>query len=289
MIYTIKNENLTVKICSLGAEMKSMVCNGLEYVWQGNPKYWAGSAPIMFPICGRLPDGEYTYNGKTYSMPLHGFARKTEFELLEIEDSKVSFILKSTPATKEMYPFDFEFTVTYRLNGKSVVTEMKVQNLGENKMYFTLGGHPAFNVPVTKDEKFTDYSVVFPTECPAKVLEFSYRYLKTGNYPLFMGENFKELPLTHDLFDNDAKFLKDTPKSAKLISKKGVGVQMDFEDMKYLGIWHTTKTDAPFVCLEPWCGSPALEGEIAVLENRDDTFTLEKGEFSTKSFTVTVI
>lgn len=288
MIYTISNGILTAKFSSLGAELKSLVFNDIEYIWQGDKKYWTGSAPLMFPNCGRMWEGAYTYKGNTYQIALHGFLRKSELELYEHLSDTITFILKSSPETKAVYPFDFSIKITYSLNGKSLITSANVY-CESDQMYFAFGGHPAFNVPLLEGENFTDYSVEFSAPCPAKRMEFSERFLKTGNFPLYNGENLTTIPLSHDLFDFDAIFLKDTSNSATLSNKKGLGVRIDYPDMKYLGIWHTPKTDAPFVCLEPWCGSPALDGGVSDLATSEDYFKLEKDESKTLSFTITIL
>ena len=117
MLYTLKNEKLTVTLSDLGAEIVSVVCtDGCEYIWQGDPKYWTGRAPLMFPICGRLIDGKYTYGGKTYEMSsTHGFARSSTFEAEQKDDGTVCFSLSANEETKACYPFDFTLAVEYRL------------------------------------------------------------------------------------------------------------------------------------------------------------------------------
>ena len=112
MEYTIQNDHLTVKVSALGAELMSIkTADGHEYLWQGDAKYWSGRAPIMFPICGRLFNGEYTYLGKTYTLPNHGFARKSVFTLKSASKSMVTLELVSNEETFSLYPFDFVFDV----------------------------------------------------------------------------------------------------------------------------------------------------------------------------------
>ncbi len=288
MIYTISNNFLTAKISSIGAELKSLVLGGVEYIWQGDKKYWSGSAPLMFPVCGRMWENSYTYKQKVYQMPKHGFLRENKLELLEQKPDSITFKLNSTPQIKAIYPFDFILKITYSLDAKSIKTTLNVECEGK-ELFFAFGGHPAFNVPLFANEKFTDYKVEFSSPCPARQMEFSEKFFKTGNFPLYKGENLKSIPLSHDLFDNDAIFLKDTSKSAKLLNPQGKGVKIDYEDMTYLGIWHASKTDAPFVCLEPWCGSPALDGGINEISTSEDFYTLKKGESKELCFTITVL
>ena len=117
MIHTIKNEFLTVQISSLGAELYSIrSSDGVEYLWQGDKKYWGGRAPVMFPICGRLFEGKYTYLGKEYSMPNHGIARASEFDLVALSEESVALELKSNKETLEKYPFNFSLQIIFELS-----------------------------------------------------------------------------------------------------------------------------------------------------------------------------
>lgn len=289
MIYYIENQTLKAGISSTGAELKSLVKNGFEYIWQGDKKYWSYSAPIMFPMCGRMFEDSYSVNGKVYPMEKHGFCRGAEFEVTNQGKDFVSFTITANEKLKAIYPFNFTFTVTYKLDGDKLCVLFNVQNLGCKKMYFSVGGHPAFNLPFAKDNKFDDCYVEFSSPCPAKRMEFSPRYLKSGNFPLFDGENLTKVQLHHGIFNKDAIFLKDTAKTVYLKDKSGLGVKLDFADMKYLGIWHPVNTDAPFVCLEPWQGSPALDGEITEITTAEDFICLGRKEQKTLNFTITVL
>lgn len=264
MIYTIENEALTVQISSLGAELYSIKSSdGCEYLWQGDSKYWGGRAPIMFPICGRFFGGKYTYLGKEYEMGSHGIARHSEFSLKSQEKSKITLSLVGNDQTKKSYPFDFVFDVTFSLKGSALSVEYKVKNTDEKDLIFGLGAHPAFNVPLEKGLKFEDYSVEFPNECDAFMLDLSPTCFCTRNDKLYLGGKTKKIDLKHSLFDNDAIFLYNTPKTITLSSSKGEkSVTLKFDNMKYVGLWHATKTDAPYVCIEPWCSSPSDDGVV---------------------------
>ena len=264
MIYTIENDALTVQISSLGAELYSIKSgDGCEYLWQGDSKYWSGRAPIMFPICGRFFGGKYTYLGKEYEMGSHGIARHSEFSLVSQEKSKITLSLVGNEETKKSYPFDFAFDVTFSLKGASLTVEYKVKNTDDKDLIFGLGGHPAFNVPLEKGLKFEDYSVEFPNECDAFMLDLSPTCFCTRNDKLYLGGKTKKIDLKHSLFDNDAIFLYNTPKMITLSSQKGEkSVTIKFDNMKYVGLWHATKTDAPYVCIEPWCSSPSDDGVV---------------------------
>ncbi len=263
MIYTIKNENLTVEINSLGAEIHSVKGNGCEYMWQGNPEFWAGRAPIMFPICGRFFGGKYTYLGKEYEMGSHGFARHSEFILKSQGVSALTLSLYANEKSREIYPFEFCFDVTFSLFGSKLRVEYKVTNTDKKDLIFALGGHPAFNVPLENGLDFEDYLVEFEKSCDAIRLELSPTCFCTYEDKIYTQGGTKAINLKHELFDNDAIFLYNTPKKIKLYSKKGErSVTLEFGMMKYVGLWHATKKPAPYLCIEPWSSIPSKDGVV---------------------------
>ena len=279
MIYEIKNDNLSVQINSLGAELFSIKSNdGCEYLWQGDPAYWGGRAPIMFPICGRLFGGVYTYLGKEYSMPSHGIARSSEFSLKEQGDSFLTLSLVGNDETKKMYPFDFTFDVTFVLKGSSLSVNYKVTNTDTKELIFGIGGHPAFNVPLEKGLCFEDYKVEFEKSCDALRVDFSDTCFLTENDKLYRADGTKTIELRHNLFDNDAIFLYNVPKKIKLYSDKGEkSVTVKYDNMKYIGLWHATKKDAPYVCIEPWTSIPATDGIVDNLLTKKEMIHLSSG------------
>ena len=279
MTYTIQNEFLSAKISSLGAELTSLVSksDNVEYIWQGDEKYWAGQSPIMFPICGRLSQGKYKLGGKLYEMGGHGFARKSEFDLTACSDSEITLCLVSNDATRAQYPFEFAFYVTFSLKGKTMFVKYKVINKDEKELIFTVGAHPAFNVPLGEGS-FEDYYVEFGKSCDAVRLTFSEACLCDKKDPIYSKGGTKRIPLTHDLFDDDAIFLYNTAKKITLASEKSKkSVTMSFDGFKYLGLWHTPKKDAPYVCIEPWCGIPDDDGDIGELDQKREMMRLPIG------------
>lgn len=279
MIYTIQNEYLTVEISDLGAELMSVrTKDGHEYLWQGDSRYWEGRAPIMFPICGRLYNGEYTYLGKTYTLPNHGFARKSVFALKSAAVSFVTMELVSNEETKELYPFDFVFDVTFALNGNELSIKYEVKNKDERDLIFSVGGHPAFNVPLDDGLDFEDCYVEFTKPCEAVRVDFSPTCFLTHNDKPYSKGATKRIDLRHDLFDNDAIFLYNVCKEITLASEKSPrSVTMKFDGMKYIGLWHTVKTDAPYVCIEPWTGIPATDGITDDLATKEEMIHLPSG------------
>jgi len=291
MLYTIENEKIRVTVTDMGAEMTSLILKetGTEYLWQADPAYWTGHAYNLFPICGRLWDGKYTYQGKTYEMNLHGFARKTAYALAEQTDTSLTFRLGDTETTYAQYPFRFELLLTYTLDGASVITTFRVENRDEKELIFAIGGHPGFNVPLAEGETFGDYTLTFSEPCAPKALcmsETCYYLGETKPFDTCVNGSFA---LAHSLFDNDAIFLTETAPEVTLRSAvSGHFVTVTYPGMKYVGFWHKPQTEAPYVCIEPWTSVPADDGKVDDLETKRDMYRLASGAVHEQSFTITI-
>jgi galactose mutarotase-like enzyme len=288
MRYFLNSKNVQIEVESLGAELISLKVDGKDYLYDGNPKYWKSHAPTMFPICGRLFDNAYTFNGVRYEMNRHGFAKISEFMLTEQTENSLTFSLPYSNETLKIYPFKFMLSITYSVIDNGLNVKYTVNNLDDKKMYFSIGGHPGFKVPFDKGD-FTDYYIEFSAPSNAKRVDYSSNFLMTGNDPLFRGENFQKLNLTHDLFDNDAIFLYDTPKTVSIksnLTKKSLVV--DFSDFTYVGLWHAVQTDAPYVCIEPWNGSPSYDGKLDDITTKRDMIPLDKEQTYTASYSITI-
>ncbi len=274
MIKTIDNGTIRLSVFERGGEMASMIFNGIEYLWQGDPAYWKDRAINLFPINGRLKDGEYTYRGKVYKMNLHGFVRHSRLECVNETDSMLAFRMLSTQATREMYPFDFCYEVAYELKGSSIEITFTVTNTGKEPMYFCVGGHPAFNVPIGNVGQFSSYRLEFNKGVTPRKILFDDALLITGKtepFPLDDGV----LHLSHDLFDNDAIFLENAGTTVALRSELPCrGVKLTFKDMPYLGLWHTPRTEAPFLCIEPWSALSSYGDRPEELSAKRDVITL---------------
>lgn len=290
MEYVVQNEFLKVAVSDMGAELMSIKSSdGHEYLWQGDEKYWGGRAPIMFPICGRLFNGEYTYSGKTYTLPNHGFARKSLFSLKAASKASVTLELVSNEETKAVYPFDFTFDVTFSLSGNCLDVKYEVKNSGQSDMIFAVGGHPAFNVPLDKGVSFEDCYVEFKESCSAVRVDFSPTCFLTHNDKLYSENGTKRINLRHDMFDDDAIFLYNTPKEIKLGSDKTErSVTLTFDRMKYIGLWHAVKTDAPYVCIEPWTSVPATQDKVDDLLTKEEMVHLPEGYVYKNGYSVKI-
>lgn len=286
MIYYIENDKIKAGFSDMGAELVSLVnkADGSEYLWQGDAAYWTGHAYNLFPICGRLTEGKYTYKGESYEMNLHGFARKTVIPVTKQEDKKITFTLTANEDTLKIYPFNFKLEITYSICRNALTTAFTVKNNDDKVMYFALGGHPGFNVPLGGDGCFEDYYLEFDEETSPKKLSMSPTCYYAGSMEDFDGIDGKVIPLKHSLFDNDAVFLYDVPKAVTLKNKVSQrSVRVEYPDMQYLGIWHAPKTEAPYVCIEPWYSIPADDGVIDDLETKREMMTLDpKKSYKTK-------
>ncbi len=292
MIYTIENEQLKVEVADRGAELMSIVGKktGFEYLWQGDATYWASRASVLFPICGRLTDGKYTYKGKTYEMVLHGFSKLATHKVVAQTKTSITFELASDEETKKIYPFDFIFRMSYTLEGASIKHEFKVINENEEDLPFSVGGHPGFNIPFVEGEAFEDYYLEFANAVPCKRLVMSPTCYYTGENEDFALKDGKVIELRHELFANDAIFLTGTDRKISLKSKKNDrAVTVEFSDkMVNLGIWQKPNTDAPYVCIEPWSGVPAYDGKVDDFATKNLFTHLKKGETYTNGFSVTI-
>ncbi len=285
MIYTIKNENLTVKISSLGAELQSVCYKGKEYLWQGNPEYWTGHAPILFPVVARNLNDEISVAGKSYPMPRHGLFRTREYIPTNQTESSCTFTFKSSEETKKSYPFDFEFTLTYSLEGNKLVHSFETKNTGDSTLYYCLGGHPAIALP---DSTFGDWELQFEKSEPLNSLMVAPDLLIDGanTYPVVHKNGV--LPLTRELFQYDTIIFEGLTSTTLTVRTKDklCGATLDFKEFPTVAIWAKTVDGADYVCLEPWQGTGQRIGETTSLENRHDVLKVEPNETSKKTFSI---
>ena len=286
MIYNLKNNEISVNISDMGAEVVSVKRGDCEYIWQGDPAYWTGHAPILFPICGRLFGNTYTYGDREYTMNLHGFARKSVFDVAERDDTHIVLKLTQNEQTLEVYPFDFELTVTYVLDGKSLNSYINIKNTGDKILPATFGAHPGFNVPLDSG-RFEDWYVEFGEDCTPNELIFSDTCFNTGKKRAYELVDSRILPLRHSLFDIDGVFLDRIASSATLKSDVSERyVTLVYPDMPYIGFWHKPQSEAPYVCIEPWCGLPTYDGAHERIDEKNDMFHILSGREKTVNYTL---
>ncbi len=272
MNYEIKNSFIKAKIKSFGAELNSLKkCDeNFEYIWQANSKYWARYSPVLFPIVGRLKEDSYFYKNKKYSLSQHGFARDKEFEIVQNEADFIEFRLKSDEKSLEFYPFFFELNIGYKLDKNSLIVSYKVKNKSDEKMYFSIGAHPAFNTQVGDFLEFENIKTTKRYFLDEKGLIYKNQDLNLENSKLYLDK---------DLFKEDALVFNDS--NIKQITLKNIEnksrVKVKFDNFPYLGIW-SKPNDAPFVCIEPWFGVADEENANQKIEDKKGILSLEKEE-----------
>lgn len=281
----LKNDNCTAKLVSKGAELKSLTVGGRELMWCADPAFWGKTSPLLFPMIGTLRGGKTLINGKEYSITKHGFARDLELSAESVNGTSVTFSLEQSEYTLEMFPFDFRFTVTYTLKSDGIAVTYRVRNNSAEPMPFCIGAHPAFAC----GGEFTDYRLEFAKPETAAVPNYN---LETGMHeennrrPLMKDETV--LPLKHELFYEDVCYFdKVVSRSVMLLNKENKGVRVDYPDFTSLGVWQAK--DAPFLCIEPWCGSADFDDATGVFAEKRGAVTLNSGEERAFTYSISAI
>lgn len=273
----LENEFLSVKINLMGAELASIVdkSTNQEYIWQGDKDIWAFHAPNLFPIVGSLVNSSLNVDGRSYTLGRHGFARTTVFRRIESAPEHAQFALRFNEETLKVYPYKFEFQVVYHLSGRSLQVTYKVINLDDKDVYFSVGAHPAFNVPLLENEIYENYYLEFEKEETLSRSTLSDKGLFSGNtFPVLNGN---KLLLTKDMFLEDAIVFKQL-ESKKITLRNEAGtrkVEVNFPKFKSLGLW--AKPGAPFVCIEPWLGYSDNDGNSVDITKKEGIQFVEPG------------
>ncbi len=293
MIYTIESQNIKVDVSDFKAELRSIISKrtGTEHLWQGDPEFWKDRAIVPFPICCRLNQGKYTYEGKTYEMKCHGFLQESTPAVISHTKDSIKLELCSNDFTRSMYPFEFRLDITYSVVGNTLKNSFTVTNTDNKTMYFSIGGHPGFNIPYCGG-KFEDYSVEFPDAGKVQAIDCDDAFLMTGkvyDVPLRDG---KYLDLRHNLFDHDALFLLNTGKKAILMNRNcpenSIVIDHSMSDCCCLGLWHKPKAEANYCCIEPFNGLPAYCDHIDDLPTKAAILSLESGKSFKFEFDITI-
>lgn len=290
MEYTIKNGKLQVSISSKGGEFRSIKDgDGREYLWQGDEATWTDRGPNLFPYIARLTNGTYTYQGKTYHMNIHGFLPTSELALVRQEESRLVLRLESSEETYKQYPFAFELDICWELQENSLKITYTVKNKDEKTMYFGIGGHPGFQVPLEDGFAFEDYLIDFGENAAPVRVGMSDDCFVTGEDEDFGLREGRYLDLRHHLFDDDAIILRNIPRQVTLKSDKSErAIQVDFPGMDYLGIWHWPGTAVPYVCIEPWTSLPSGKGIVEDLEKQENLLSLDAGKEYKNTWSITL-
>lgn len=288
-MYSLTNEHLTIQVTAEGAMLTSIKsAQGIEYLWQADPEHWAGQAPVCFPICGGLRNGQATsQSGEQIRLGRHGFARHSHFELLDQDSDVLTFVLKDNPETLASYPFAFELEISYRLSGQWLEITYQVTNPGEEVLPYFIGGHPAFNCPLEEGLMFEDYQVRFDQPITPQVLRNVSGGLLTRKNPMKLDFDGERLGLEQELFQEGALVFENIEsKKVRLESSRGQhGLEFIYEDFNHLLLW-TSGTNAPFLALEPWNGLATLEEEGDVFEEKTGLRRLQSAESASYTYRI---
>ena len=288
MEYTIASGVLRAVVSDRGAELLRLTQTktGHELLWNANPAYWAEHAPVLFPMIGRCREDRYLVNGRSYEMGLHGFSRESVFACTKKETGAIELTLTDTPQTRVCYPFSFRFTVRYALEGAALRVTYRTENRGQETMYFAVGGHPGFSLPLGDHVPFDRHFAAFSGH-PEEVVIVP-RCMRTGEIRLFPLEN-GTLRLQHSLFDQSARILQNAGNTVLLFAEGGAyALEIQTERMAYLGLWHTVNTPAPFLCIEPWSALPGAYGAVEDISQRPDLIALAPGQSDERGWRVAV-
>ncbi len=264
----IENGILKATINHFGAELFALEKNGQNYIWEIDGNFWNKTSPILFPIVGGLKNNEYEYDGEMFSLPRHGFAREKNFQVVAKTGNSVTFSLQYDDETLKIYPFKFELQIIYTLRDSELFVQYLVKNLDSEKLYFSIGAHPAFKIV----GDFENYSLEF--DRPETLIFYQLHDNLFSGKTREIQLNSTQLPLDYQLFENDAIVLKNyTTTSLKLFNQNQPILNVKFSEFPYLGIW--TKKDAPFICIEPWLGIADNHNASGKIEEKEGIQTLE--------------
>jgi galactose mutarotase-like enzyme len=288
-IITIGNQHIQAQISTKGAELQSLYHKALqqEYIWEANPNFWAKKSPVLFPIVGGLKNNSYTYNGKEYMLNRHGFAREMEFNITGNSNDSVTFSIASSNNTLNVYPFEFVFSITYTVENNKLIVSYKVASMDKEIMYFSVGAHPAFKVPLGQDTVFTDYYLQLSHVENAGIYPLdAHGLLETNPIPFL--NNQQTIPLTKPLFYKDALVFKHLQSNSISIlnTQNKHGLTVGYEGFPYMGIW--SFKDADFVCIEPWCGIADSVNSTGNLQQKEGILLLDSFETIEKNWWIEV-
>ncbi len=270
---------LKIQTKKLGAELTSIQCDGKEMLFQGEKIldadgniYWKRQAPVLFPIVGQLKDSKTQIEGKTYQMTQHGFARDMEFEEILKTENKHHYVLKYNKDTLKRYPYKFELHIIYEIAENTLIVKYEVKNIDDKKIYFGLGGHPAFNCEYSKEE----YEINFQE----KEDNIEFLKLKNGLIDTEKAKNIlnnNKIYLEKNIFDNDAIIMKNIKSNKIILQNKKVNkkiLEFDFTGFPYLALW--SKKGAPFVCIEPWQNTADRIDSTQIYKEKANIIEIEK-------------
>ncbi|MDT0090588.1 aldose 1-epimerase family protein [Listeria marthii] len=286
----LENELLLVEMKTAGAELTRIFRKdtGLDYLWNADSKFWGRHSPVLFPTVGRLVEDTYLVDGKPFHLGQHGFARDRDFKVMEQTENSVRFELDSDEDSLAIYPYKFKLSIIYTIEKDSVAVSYEVENRDDKRIYFSIGAHPAFNLPLTEGTTFEDYYLDFGTEENLETLCLEGPY-RSGAIEKVTSEPARYLPLSYDLFKNDALIFEALKQKEVTIKsdKTPHFVKVSFPEFPFVGIW-TAKAGTPFLCIEPWYGIADGAGKSVELRDKAGIEHLEPEAVFASEYTITV-
>ena len=306
-VYGLMNAQLKILVSDHGAELKSLKKEGKELMWQADPAFWGRTSPVLFPLVGNYWEKKSRFNGKEYEMSQHGFARDMEFKLLKETDDTLVFELKDSEESKKKYPCPFVLQIGYVLKPSGVEVKWLVKNPGDEDIFFSIGGHPAFNCDLSRGSLgFKKNGEPVSGSLKANIIEGDGSGClsdRTKEYELsgstsgdgkaaadgILGQNAGVLKMSPSMFDEDALIIEDRQADEVLLyDEAGAAVLSVKFDAPLFGLWSPAGKNAPFVCIEPWYGRCDKVGFSGELSAREYGNSLKPGEVFEVSYNIEV-
>ncbi|ECB9582477.1 aldose 1-epimerase family protein [Listeria monocytogenes] len=286
----LENEVLLVEMKTAGAELTRIFHKdtGLEYLWNADSKFWGRHSPVLFPTVGRLVDDTYLVDGKQYHLGQHGFARDRDFQVIEQTENTVRFELDADEDSLAIYPYKFKLSIIYTIEKNTVAVSYEIENTDNKRIYFSIGAHPAFHLPLTDGTTFEDYYLDFGTEENLETLCLEGPY-RSGEIKKIVDEPARYLPLSYDLFKNDALIFEALKQKEMTIKSEKTPhyVKVSFPEFPFVGVW-TAKAGTPFLCIEPWYGIADGAGKSVELRDKAGIEHLEPEAVFASEYEITV-
>ena len=281
-ILKLENDFLKLGVSTKGAELMYIYSQkGTQFLWEGSEKSWNDRAPILFPICSRLRNNQYTHKGKTYDMGMHGFAMFKEFKGEKISDNVLKFTLVADEETRVCYPFDFELNIYYELLENKLNVRYEVKNPAESELFFSIGAHEGYYCPEGIEEYYIEFDNV--RNLDRTITENGVTTSKTER----MMTNSKIFPLKNDYFVGKSIILKNTDidRMALVHKNSSKRITVDFKGFPWFLLW--TIPGEQYICLEPWHGICDMEGSNFEISEKGSIITLKGHEAFETVHTIT--
>ncbi|EQF22824.1 aldose 1-epimerase family protein [Clostridioides difficile CD160] len=286
----LQNEKLIIESNSSGAELTKIFSKeyNKDILWNGNKKYWGRQSPILFPIVGKLFDNETIIEENLYSMTQHGFARDMEFEIVDKGDTFISYKLIDNESTLKKYPYSFQLIINYTLNNDSINIEWIVKNTDSKDIFFSIGGHPAFNIPFFEQNAFSKYHLEFKRRNDVEKINLNGSFTDDIT---FIGD-LKNLQLNPELFKNDALIYTNIDEVSICNNDGSKYITLSMLDFPLVGIWtpyySESNSTAPFLCIEPWYGLADSMYSNKIYKDKKFINKLSKGKVFTASYSINI-